>query len=230
MRIHCIQHAAFEGPGSIGSWIERHHHTLTTTHTNLGEALPDVDAFDMLIVMGGPQSPLETDRYPYLTAEINLIKAAIKANKKIFGICLGAQLIAEAYGARTQHSPHKEIGAYPITMLPAAASDPLFKQFPKEFLVVHWHNDMPGIPKGAVLLAKSEGCPQQAVRFSERVYGVQFHFEQTLGTIKGMIENCAGDLQPGKYVQTAQELVAINFEPIIKLQDKVMDYFAELAD
>lgn len=99
MRIHAIIHAPFEKLGIIESWISKKNYTLTTTHTYNGEQLPDASAFDFLIIMGGPQSPLKLDKYPYLRNEILLAKQTVKKNKALLGVCLGAQIIAEALGA-----------------------------------------------------------------------------------------------------------------------------------
>ena len=151
-----------------------------------------------------------------------LSKKALTNKKGIVGICLGAQLIAEALGVKTQKSHHKEIGMFPITLTDDAKQDPIFNKFPSTFDVMHWHNDMPGISHevGLVLLAKSEGCPHQAFRYGDRVYGLQFHLESTLELIKGMIHNCPEDLKPGQYIRTMEQLLESNFYDInAKMQD-----------
>lgn len=215
MKIHCILHASFERLGAIEDWAVAHDHALTYTHIYEGEVLPSsADDFDWLILMGGPQSPLELDKFPYIADEVLLAKKAIYANKIVFGVCLGAQIIAEALGATTLHSPNKEIGIYPVTVLAAAKDDPFFSKVYPTFNATHWHNDMPGIPEGAVLLAQSEGCPQQAFRYGDRVYGFQFHLEMTIPLIKGMVDNCPGDLKPGKYIRSIEELLNGNYAEI----------------
>jgi GMP synthase (glutamine-hydrolysing) len=228
MKIHYIQHAPFEKLGVIETWAIENHYSLSGTQTYADEKLPDASTFDFLIVMGGPQSPLETEQYPYLRDEITLIEQAIKQNKRVLGICLGAQLIAEALGAKTQRSPHKEIGVYPIELLDSAKTDPIFSHLPKKLDVMHWHNDMPGIPNNAVLLAKSEGCPQQAFRYGDRVYGFQFHVEMTKELIEGMIQHCPDDLKPGAYIRTAAELLSSDFEKINATMLFALDQIAKL--
>lgn len=228
MKIHVIKHAAFENLGTIRAWAEEHQHTLTQTHTYRDEILPPVDSFDFLILMGGPQSPRETEASPYLLDEIALIKKAVDKNKSILGICLGAQLIGEALGAKTEKSPHKEIGFHPVTLLEKAETDPIFSKFSSEFDVMHWHNDMPGLPKDAVLLAKSEGCPRQAFRVGDRIYGLQFHMESTYSLIEGMIKHCARDFAPGKYIRSPEEILNADFISLSEKMKLALDYFNEI--
>jgi len=229
MRIHSIIHAPFEKLGVIEDWAMQKNYNLSETHTYRGEKLPEVSEFDFLIIMGGPQSPLELEQYPYLRDEIKLTDRAIVNKKAVLGVCLGSQIIGEALGAQTQHSPNKEIGAYPVELTSEGIGDPLFKKFPAKFDVMHWHNDMPGIPTGARLLAKSEGCPRQAFAYGDRVYGLQFHLEITQELAKGMIEHCASDLQPNRYVHSANELLAIDYAPINQKMRVVLDHLADLV-
>ncbi|MDE3399589.1 MAG: GMP synthase [Coxiella burnetii] len=224
MKIHYIMHAPFEKLSAIEVWATQKSYDLSGTHVYKGEKLPRALNFDCLILMGGPQSPFKTDKYPYLLDEIQFVKKDLAGNKKILGICLGAQLIAEALGAKTLHSPYKEIGIYPIQTLPEATDDPFFSKLPKSFDVMHWHNDMPGIPKDVVLLAKGEGCPHQAFRYGDRVYGFQFHMELTLSVIEEMIEKYRGDLEPGKFVRTKEEMLHSNYNEVNAKMFTFLDY------
>lgn len=214
MKIHAILHATFETVGSIEDWASANNYSLTFTHSYLNQSLPSIDDFDCLIIMGGPQSPREQEIYPYLTNEINLIKYAIKANKFVLGFCLGAQLIGEALGAQTQKSPHKEIGIWPITLTEEGKNDPLFHDFNDSFDVIHWHNDMPGIPQGATLLASSLGCPHQAFRYNSYTYGFQFHMEITQTDAEIMCFNCPDDLAPTEFTQTQKSFLNSDFHSI----------------
>lgn len=227
MKIHYIIHASFEMPGAIEEWVKQKKYRSTETHVYKGEKLPQIWEFDFLIIMGGPQSPLELDKYPYMRDEIALAQQAIANKKAVLGICLGAQIIAEALGVETQRSPNKEIGAYPIELTAEGLVDPLFKKFPQKFDVMHWHNDMPGIPAGARLLAKSEGCPQQAFAYGDRVYGLQFHMEINYALAKEMIEHCPNDLQPNRFVYSANELLAIDYAPINDKMHIALNHLAE---
>lgn len=227
MHIHYIQHAPFEKLGVIEDWAHRQGYQLSGTQTYNGETLPLVATFDFLVIMGGPQSPSQLEQYPYIRAEIELAKQAITQQKPVLGVCLGAQIIAESLGAKTTQSPNKEIGVYPVELTKEGEQDPLFKLFSRQFNVMHWHNDMPGIPNDAVLLAHSAGCPRQAFRYGDRVYGLQFHLEMTAECIEGMIAYCAEDLQPGRYVQTKEELLTADHAPINQKMCMTLDYLAE---
>lgn len=229
MKIHCVMHASFEKPGIIEEWADKNKHQFSTTHIYKNEKLPtNMEAFDFLIFMGGPQSPLALDEYPYIVDEIALAKKAIEAQKLVFGVCLGAQIIAEALGARTQRSPHREIGIFPVSLSEEGKSDPFFSSLSSTFQAVHWHNDMPGINQDMILLAKSDGCPHQAFRYGDRVYGFQFHLELTKTLIKGMVEHCPEDLEPGPYIKSAQELQNANYDPINQQMLLFLEYMENL--
>lgn len=230
MKILILTHATFEKPGSIETWAKKHGHIIKEVCPYKEETLPDINDFDFLVVMGGYQSPLEMNKAPYLEDEITLIKQAITKHKRIVGICLGAQLLGEALGAKTEPSPHREIGMFLVEQLPEAKFDPVFSQFPKKFEVMHWHSDMPGIPKGAVLLANSEGCPRQIFRYGDRIYGFQCHFELTKELVEGMIEHCPGDLKGGTYVRSIKELLEANHTKTNAMMEKILDYLASLPE
>lgn len=230
MKILIVSHADFEKPGCIDDWARNHNHQTQEVRPYKGEQIPNMDDFDFLIVMGGPQSLLPIIKDPYLSNEIELIKQALKKQKRIIGVCLGAQLLGEALGAKAERSPNREIGIYPIELLDDAKHDPVFRQFPKSFDVTHWHSDMPGIPKGAVLLAKSEGCPRQVFRYGDRVYGFQCHFELTQELIKEMVEHCPGDLKTGEYIRTKKELIEADYSEINKKLYGILDYLASLPE
>lgn len=226
MQIHLIQHAPFENPGAIISWAIERGHQINSTHTYNGEKLPDLSEIDFLIIMGGPQSTMELDKYPYLRDEVALIQQAINNKKIVLGICLGAQLITESLGAKTEPSPNKEIGIFPVQLTHEGEQDPIFGFFPKIFDVMHWHNDMPAIPAGAILLAASNGCPRQAIRYGDRVYALQFHMEMTKELVQNMITNCPNDLKPGNYIQDELQLLSIDFTELNKKMFCVLDYLS----
>lgn len=138
---------------------------------------PPSSAFRALVVMGGPMGVYEQDRYPFLKKEIALIRRGIAAGKPVLGICLGAQLIAAALGARVHPSARKEIGWHPIELTAAGQKDPLFRGWPRRPGVFQWHGDTFTRPPGTVLLAASPLCRHQAFRYKKNVYGLQFHIE-----------------------------------------------------
>lgn len=223
MRILYVLHANFERPGVIEDWASRQGFSQSYLRPFAGDKTPAEIAFDILILMGGPQSSLELKKYPYLKEEIAFTAKVIKSGKFVLGFCLGAQIIGEAMGANAERSPHKEVGIYPIKLTKEGKEDPILKELPHEFPVVHWHNDMPGIANGAQVLATSEGCPRQIVRYGERTYGFQCHPEPKLENIREMIQFCSDDLVPGPFVQTSQELLAADYKAINANIIKVLD-------
>lgn len=231
MKIHIIMHENFEAPGAIEAWAKHRKHNTTYTRLYDGDKLPqNSDNIDFLIVMGGPQSPATTkEECHYFDGhqEIKLIKNVINEGRLVLGVCLGAQLIGEALGAKFEHSPNKEIGVFELKLTSDANNDPIFSKFPKKFLVGHWHGDMPGITPESKILAASEGCPMQIVRYSPKVYGFQCHFEFTKKLVEGMIKNCSHELEEGKdlpYVQSKEELIKQDYDSMNRLLFTFLDY------
>lgn len=133
-----------------------------------------------LVVMGGPMGVHEVEQYPFLAAEVNRIGQAVARQLPMLGICLGSQLLAKAMGAKVYPNGVKEIGWYPLELLPVVADDPLFTDCRSTETVFQWHGDTFDLPAGAVRLAQSALCKQQAFRVGPCAWGVQFHIEMTL--------------------------------------------------
>ncbi|MBN2808077.1 MAG: gamma-glutamyl-gamma-aminobutyrate hydrolase family protein [Deltaproteobacteria bacterium] len=234
MRLHIVQHESFEAPGAIAVWAENRGHEINYTRVYRHERLPlSADAFDFLLVLGGPQSPDTTqEQCPHFAAdrEIELINRAIAQDKAVLGICLGAQLLGKALGAGFEPSPCREIGVFPLTLTDAGRKDPLFSTFPQTFSVGHWHGDMPGLTEDAVILAGSAGCPRQIIRYKPKVYGFQCHFEFTRESIAGMIKNCSEELAEYKtlpFVQDAATLTEMDYSEMNGFLYKFLDYIAD---
>ncbi len=213
MKIQFISHASFESPGAFFEYAAKNNHQTSICNINI-ESLPSINEFDVLIIMGGPQSPLELDKYPYLAKEILLINEAVENNKKVIGVCLGAQLLALALGGGVAKSPQKEMGWFPIQLTDEAIADPNLIGFPKEFEVMHWHYDMPVLSDDLKLLASSEGCPVQIFGYKGLAYGFQCHLEFTKNTTAKLINNSPNDLEPSIYTQTSDEIIAGNFQSL----------------
>ncbi|WPQ60514.1 glutamine amidotransferase [Chitinophaga sancti] len=191
MHIHFIIHEAYEAPGAYLLWANAREYDVTFTHIYKGQLpLDQASNIDLLIVMGGPQSPYTL---PTAKEEIHLIQQCIKANKAVVGACLGAQLIGEALGARYDHSPHKEIGVLPIELTNAGIKSDMIGHFGAILDVGHWHYDMPGLTDQCKILAKSKACPRQIIEYSPLVYGFQCHMEFTPEVMDLLIANSNED-------------------------------------
>ena len=207
MNIHCLQHVPFEGLGSIEDWIRRGPHLLDTTRFYRNEPLPEIDSIDLLVVMGGPMNIYEEAKYSWLAEEKRFIERAIGAHKRVLGICLGAQLVADVLGAKVYANADKEIGWFPVEMTEYASVSNLFTAFPARLDVFHWHGDTFDIPEGAVHVAHSAGCAHQAFVYDERVIGLQFHLETTPTSARQIITHCADEIVQGRYIQTPRVML-----------------------
>ena len=208
MRILHLQHVPFEGLGTMESYFIDRGHQLSSTHFYLGNPLPSVAEFDWLIVMGGPMGVYDEIEFPWLKAEKSFIRASIDSGKIVLGICLGAQLIASAQGARVFKNPYREIGWFPIERKIDAKDTAMADVFPDRLEAFHWHGDTFDTPVGAKLLASSEACRNQGFVLDSRVIGLQFHLETTLESAAALIHNCGVDLDGSKYVQSAAEILS----------------------
>jgi GMP synthase-like glutamine amidotransferase len=208
LRAHCFQHVPFEPPASIGSWLSDAGSPLTTTRFYAGDPLPRVGEIDLLVVMGGPMSANDDERYPWIAGERRFIREAIDAGKAVLGVCLGAQLIARAAGARVYPNGEREIGWLPIEGTSDSGDDPPWAAAGRETLVFHWHGETFDLPPGAVHLARSAPCANQAFRIGDRVMGLQFHLEVTPGAVQEMVAHGRAELTPSRYTQTETEILA----------------------
>jgi len=207
MRIHYLQHVAFEGLGSMEPFLLSRGHQLTASHLYTDSGLPSVNDIDWLIIMGGPMGIFDEDVYPWLKDEKQFIRQAIEQGKTVLGICLGAQLIADVLGAKVSANTFREIGWFRIKRNQAITATPLAKAIPDELEVFHWHGDTFSIPDGAAPLASSEACQNQGFIFDKRVVALQFHLETTHAGALALIANCRDELDGSRFVQTEQEMI-----------------------
>ncbi|WP_068472714.1 glutamine amidotransferase-related protein [Saccharicrinis aurantiacus] len=223
MKIHWIQHVAFEGLGNIEEWVENNGYELTCTRQFKGDILPDLNAFDLLIVMGGPMGVYDFEEYPWIKHEAEFIRACIQLGKPILGICLGSQFIASALGAKVYPGPCKEIGWYPLSI----TADSVLGKQGDNVKVFHWHGDTFDLPIDAQLLASTDEVVNQAYKINNNVIGLQFHLEQTTDTIDTMLLNCSEEIaQGGDKVQTDAEIrTQLNyFESNKRLMFSILDF------
>ena len=232
MRVHVLQHVPFEGLGSIESWLVDNGHTLSSTHLYEQEALPDITAFDMLIVMGGPMGIYDYHEHPWLKPEKKFIRACIDAGKPVLGICLGAQLIADVLGGKVTRNPEKEIGWFSIEVTAEGRDTAIGPLLAEADDVFHWHGDTFAIPPGAIHLARSDACEHQAFLYDGHVLGLQFHLEVTPAGAAALCSECAHELVPARYVQTANEILAPAgyFQHINQLMQGILSHLLARAD
>ena len=207
MRIHYFQHVPFEGLASIEQWSRNKGYALSATRFYENPELPELHKIDWLIIMGGPMNIYEHDRYPWLISEKQYIRAAIDAGKTVVGICLGAQLIADVLGAKVYPGVHKEIGWLPVQLTREALNSDIFGFLPEQFTCFHWHGDTFDLPPGAMLLAKSDGCKNQAFIYDNRVLALQFHLESTPESVTDIISHCQSEIVPGRFIQSAETML-----------------------
>ncbi|MCE5191578.1 MAG: type 1 glutamine amidotransferase [Actinomycetia bacterium] len=208
MRVATIRHAPFEGAGAIAAWAVDRGHGFATTMAATG-AFPAPADYDLLVVMGGPMSANDEARFAWLAAEKTAVRAGIDAGKRVLGVCLGAQIVASVLGAAVTRNPEPEIGWFPVTLTSAGRTSRVFGSLPNSLVAGHWHSDIFALPEGAVRIAGSEACANQAFEYDEgRVVGVQFHLEWTAQGAQALVEHCSADLVPGMHVVTAEGFIA----------------------
>jgi GMP synthase (glutamine-hydrolysing) len=194
MNILIIKHVEIEGPGLIEYSLMQEKILYQILNINSEIRLTKLDDLTHIVILGGPMNAYEEDRHPFLKVEDLFIKEAMKRGKAILGICLGAQLIAKALGAKVFKASMKEIGWCDVSLTEEGSRDPLFSFLPETFPVFQWHEDTFEIPRGAKLMATSSPITHQAFRYAENVYGLQFHLEVTEEMIKDWMFTYEGEL------------------------------------
>ena len=207
-RLHYTQHVAFEGLGSIATWAKHHNVSVSCTRLFQDEALPPPETYDWLVVMGGPMGVHDTDACPWIKAELEHIESAMSADKTVIGVCLGAQMLAHVLGAEIRTNPHREIGWFPVTRTPAAAKAGIHTAFAPEVTAFHWHGQTFDIPRGAIHLAGSEACPNQAFVYEGNVLALQYHLETTPAAAEALIHHCGDEMTDGPYIQAPEAILA----------------------
>ncbi|MCC6346603.1 MAG: type 1 glutamine amidotransferase [Nitrospirales bacterium] len=198
MTVLICKNVSNEGAGTIEDFLVNEKIPFTVTDLSRGEPLPAVQGFDTLLMMGGPMSVNEDDLFPYIRAEETLVRDFIAGGKRVLGVCLGAQIMAKALGARVYKGKEKEIGWYDIELTGDGLRDPLLLKLAvhpqagdlwQRFKVFHWHGETFDIPEGAVHLASSSLFPHQAFRYGSSAYAFQFHIEVRKEMIHEWLKN-----------------------------------------
>lgn len=230
MSVLILKNVASEGPGTLEDFF-RQRGTYYKIVNCATENIPGSKDFDTVVMLGGPMSVNEEDVYPYIKKETALVKEFVAKRKKIFGICLGAQIMAKALGAKVYPGPEKEVGWYDIELTDGGRRDRCMKElavhpgagdFRTRFGVFHWHGETFDIPEGAVRLAKSELYPNQAFRYGEGAYAFQFHIEVRKEMIYEWLEGESVDMH-----QIRQQTEAIYDDYLKRAMNFYKEFFAQ---
>ena len=203
-RVLVLQHAEPEHLGHIAEALTQEGVGYTYLRSDLGQPIPKtLDGYQGLIVMGGPQSVYEEDRFPFLRAEKSLAHHAILMNRPVLGVCLGSQILAEVLGSRVYPGSAFELGWKKVRLSSEAAYDPLLNHLQGEITPLHWHGDVYDLPEGAKPIGSSEIASVQGFSWEERAYGFLFHLEMTPAQLAAMVEAFPDDVARGSTTPAA---------------------------
>ena len=209
MKIQVFQNVSFEGPAYIEEIAEKNGYELHVSRLFDGEnPLPPTD-YDMLVILGGPMSIYEESEFPWLPNEKKAIELAINSEKIVFGICLGAQLLADILGAEVYKNEEREIGWFPVHKVKAESGNEPLSFLPNKITVFHWHSDTFHIPRNAVKIYSSEATENQSFIYESKVFAMQFHLEMKKSSIKDLVHYCEADLESSKFVMEKGKMLKL---------------------
>jgi len=220
MEILVFQHHPLEGLGTIKHWLESNQASITYHKFFEDHSIPNIDDYDALIIMGGPMSVNDEEEHPWITDAVKTIKRAIDSNKKVLGICLGAQLIAKSLGAIVKANQHKEIGLHPISPVNTSNTDVF--TFPNPLNVIHWHSQTFDIPLNTTHIAQSEACTNQGFQMGKNVIGLQFHLELDKDSLKSLVQEFKDQLIQDQYVHNEGRINSITNEEFEIMQKSLV--------
>lgn len=207
MRLHFIQHVPFETPAFILDWAVKNKFDISMTRLyEENSQFPNLSDIDGLIIMGGPMGVYDEGDYPWLYNEKRFVEKAIITEKKIFGVCLGAQLLASVLGAKVKKHSQKEIGWFPVSKTADGQNHPLLKDLPDTFEAFHWHGDTFGIPEHGNRVFSSEACQNQGFVMNNHIIGLQYHIELKSESIDALIENCGDEIADEPWIQQPETI------------------------
>ncbi len=225
-KILVFQHVPFEPLGTLDPLLKNAGFRIR--YVNFARdprQLPSLDGYSALIVLGGPMNVDQIDDHPNLATEVSLLQEAVDRGISVLGICLGAQLLARALGARVRPEAVTEIGWYDVDLTADGNNDPVLSAFGSRQQVFQWHEDAIELPAGAVHLASSDACEVQAFRYGESAYGFQFHLEVNQSLVsrwldraayQPLLEDASDTIEP----QRIREHTNGAIEPLMELSDR----------
>jgi GMP synthase-like glutamine amidotransferase len=215
-RVLVLQHVPDDPPAYLAELLQEHSIACEIVDV-IEQSIPELAAYQALIIMGGSQHLYADRGQPYLEREIAALRPALSAGMPVLGICLGGQILAHVLGAEVRKHRQHELGFFEIPLTEAGSQDPLFTGLPGYQLAFHWHEDVFALPAGAVRLASNEAAPEQAFRYGQTIYGLQFHIELTTALAwdwfhqpesVSEIVRLLGEDAPGRLWQTWQSIAS----------------------
>jgi GMP synthase (glutamine-hydrolysing) len=183
MRVAIVENTAVTHHGQVGVALHERGALIDQYKPWHDNNLPDIDAADALVVFGGEQDAMADATHPYLAGLARLMAAFTAADKPVLGICLGAQILARAYGATNHLGTAREFGWVRVALTAAGREDPVLGNSGPDFPIFQWHSDTFTLPSAAVHLATSDSAAAQAFRVGRATYGMQFHFEASRAVV-----------------------------------------------
>ncbi len=206
MKITLIQHTAVDSPGIATEILNKNQLEMQLIRIDRGDRIPALVDSDVLMTFGGPVSLHLPDPPPWVEPERELIRRYADQGQRVFGICLGAQLIASALGAETGPNSEPEIGWHQINRVNDSGHSSLFSQLPTHLTTLHWHQNTFQLPDGANHIYQSDACQNQAFSIDDRIIGFQFHPEATAKTVDYYLKVAKPSRITGRYVQTVDQI------------------------
>ncbi len=227
-----IQHVPYEGLFEIERWLAEGHGRLARLSIFNNEPFPELDTFDSLVIMGGPMGCYDEPKFSWLAPEKRFIAQAIEADKRVLGICLGSQLVAEVLGGRVYQHHLEEIGWFPVQLTAAGEESRFFRGVEPTFVPFHWHGDTFELAPSCIQLAGSKGCANQAFSYGDRVLGLQFHLEFSMLDLTAISEKLEVGHKHGEFIQSRTEILCdqTRFSASRRILRTVLENFFERSE